>query len=734
MTRYIMGLQSISSHAPAASIVKFSDDGRVLDFVAIAEERLIRKKYPYVFPIHSIKYCMDYFGLKDLGKIDLFITDYIRFKRWFNSGPTYNISEYDYLKIKFDIDPGKIRTISHHLAHAASAYYASGFDEAAILVVDGNGSELETTSYFKGKNFKIKQLENYKCHGIGACYSAVTNWILNLGVGGEGKTMGLAPYGAKHEKVLRINAELDGIRNNFSKFMARLPYSDVLNQMDPKNRINPLKGHYKRCTDKKSLLNPYFSRVAFDVQKETEKVLVHLAGDLYKKTKSKNLCIAGGVGLNSVSNKIILDNTKFENIFCFPACSDEGIPFGLAMWGYYNSPELGDFKRKKIQFKNTYAGKDYLKEETFNIFKKYNIPHEKTDLFRVAKLISEGKIVGWFQGRSEHGPRALGHRSILADPRNKDMKDILNLRVKHRESFRPYAPSVLKERASEYFDLECESPYMLLIAKVKKPKLIPSVTHIDNTARVQTVTRKDNGNFYDLIKEFGKITGVPCVLNTSFNDAGEPIVENPEDAIIRFLETEMNYLVLGEFMLDARKIGRQRKMLSKKMRSDREKKLKNERNLILRKYFPGYNEKEKGAFIAESNKMSEWHVKYSCKYELEKKVLDWVRDKKKILIVGEEKEKEVLHSHINYFDFVNVTGFCDYKKCIPARLRRFDFEEILIVSYEHNFEIREKLKAMNVKKPVYAIYDTTSRNFSDIFKNFPAFGRNESRREAVSNV
>ena len=410
-----MGLQSFANHDSAACIVKCSDNGKVLEFVAISEERLIRKKYPYVFPVHSIGYCMDYFGLTNLNQIDLLITDYIRIKRWFNSGPTYNISDYDYLKMKFDIDPRKIKIITHHMAHAASTYYASGFDKAAILVVDGNGSDLETTSYFTAKGFDIKLLKNYKFHGIGTCYTAVTKWILNLGTGGEGKTMGLAPYGRKHKRVLDINAKLDGIKNDFSEFITRLPYSDVLNQMDIKNRINPLKGDYKMCKDKKDLLNPYFSRVAFDIQKETEKVLVHLAKDLYRKTKLKNLCIAGGVGLNSVSNKIILDKAGFENVFSFPACSDAGIPFGLAMWGYYNCRELGNFKRKKLIFKNTYTGKSYSDEQVVKVLKKYNIPYSEMKLHEVARLISEGKIVGWFQGESEYGPRALGHRSILAD-------------------------------------------------------------------------------------------------------------------------------------------------------------------------------------------------------------------------------------------------------------------------------------------------------------------------------
>ena len=720
MDRYIMGLQSISNSNSGAAIVKCSDDGKILDFVAISEERLIRKKYPYVFPVHSIGYCLDYFGLSDLNQIDLLISDYGRTKRWFNSGPTYNISDYDYLKIKFGLNPKKIRIITHHMAHAASTYYTSGFDKAAVLVVDGNGSEMETTSYFLGKGFDLKQLENYKFHGIGSCYTAVTNWILNFGTGGEGKTMGLAPYGEKHKRVLNINANLDGIKNDFSEFMMRLPYSDVLNQVDPINRINPLKGNYKVCQDKKDLLNPYFSRVAYDIQEETERILLHLAKDLHSKTKLKNLCIAGGVGLNSVSNKIILDKAGFEKIFAFPACSDAGIPFGLAIWGYYNCKELGKFKRKKLLFKNTYTGKIYSQSHILEVLKKYNIPYSEMKLDQVAKLISQGKIVGWFQGGSEYGPRALGHRSILVDSRNKDMKDILNSRVKHRESFRPFAPSILEEYSKEYFDLKCASPYMLLIAKVKKPETVPAISHVDNTARVQTVTKQENGIYYDLIKEFYKITRVPCVLNTSFNDAGEPIVETPEDAIICFLGTDMDYLVLGDYLIEGSKV-KEPERIRLNMEKERQETLKKRTDFLINKYFKGYDGKERDFFIAESNKISEWNVKYKCKYELEQKVLEWLKNKKRILIIGEKEQSEILPKYINSFSLVNVIGFCDYKDLDLEKINKFDYDEILISSYEYNFEIYDSLKKINLNKPIYKIYDATSRNFMEIFKKFPDF-------------
>ena len=736
-TRYILGIQSYANHDTAASIVKFSDDGKILEYVAISEERLIRVKYPYVFPVHSIGYCMDYFGLKDLEQIDLLVSDYIRIKRWFNSGPTYNISDYDYLKLKFNFDPKKIRIITHHMAHAASAYYASGFDEAAILIVDGNGSDLETTSYFRGKGFEIDFLENYKYHGIGACYTAITKQILNLGTGGEGKTIGLAPYGEKHSPVLKIDAKLSGIKNDFSQFMRRLPYSDVLNQTHPKSRINPLRGHYPARQDKKDLLNPYYSRIAYDLQQETERVLKHLAKDLRSKTGSKNICVAGGVGLNSVSNKIILDKCGFENIFVFPACSDSGIPFGLALWGYYNSRELGDFPKAKLVFNNAYIGREYSSEETREVLEKYKLPYRKTTLPRVAQYLADGKIVGWVQGGSEYGPRALGHRSILADSRRAEMKDILNARVKHRESFRPFAPAVLAEHSSEYFEFGCESPYMLLIAKVKKPEAVPAITHVDNTARVQTVTREANGVFYDLIKEFQKLTGIPCILNTSFNDAGEPIVETPEDAILCFLKAEMDYLVLGEYLLDREQV-QNRAEIIKRMEADRTHAIRTRRAELLQKHFPSYNEDERDYFIAESNKISEWYTKYKCKYELEKKVLQWLEEDAKILIVGTREHTAILPKVINGFNLLHIVGFAAYGdgKEFPERdeqpklpyreyawdnLRQLPCDVILISSHEFNFEILEELEKQQSGKQIYPIYDSTSRSFLDTLEVLPIF-------------
>jgi carbamoyltransferase len=731
--KYILGLHSFANHDSGACIVRFSQNGTI-DFIAISEERLIRKKFPYVFPIHSIAYCMDHYGLKKLSQIDLIITDYIRLERWFSSGPAYNISQFDYLKIKFDYDPKKIITIDHHMAHAASTYYTSGFQESSILIVDGNGSDLQTTSFLNGHNDKIEYIDTYKSHGIGTVYSVVTKNILNLGMGGEGKTMGLAPYGEKFPKVLEIPCKLDGIKNNFSRFIKRLPFSDVLNHIDEKRRINPLKQKFEKCSQKEDLLNPYFSRVAFDLQKKTEEVMIHLGKELFKKNNSKNLCVAGGVALNSVANQIMFNSTDFEKIHIFPACSDAGIPFGLAIWGYYNAELFKNFPKTKIKFSNAYVGKEYSENHILEMFSNNKINYKKITLNEVAQLIADGNVVGWFQGGSEYGPRALGHRSILGDSRKSEMRDIINFKVKHRESFRPFAPAILLEDCNDYFELNQESPYMLLVAKVKKPEIIPAITHVDGTARVQTLTKDDNGKFYDLVKEFKQITGIPVILNTSFNDAGEPIVETPEDAMICFLNTEMDYLVLGDYLVSKSEINNKIE-LKNTMENVRINNIQNNYETKIKEFCPDFNREECDIFVTEHNKMALWHTQYRSKYELEKKVLSLIQNKSKILVIGTKEHTITLLNYINSFNKLNIVGMIEFTdssniiNSVPITfntlswndLSKLEYDEIIISSYEYMYEIEESLKDLKIEKPIYSIYDHASRNFEDTLSKFPKF-------------
>ena len=727
--RYVLGIQSFANANAGASIVRFTDDGRELDFVAISEERLIRKKHPYTFPVHSLGYCMEAFGLTGLEEIDLVVGDFFRIKRWHRSGPAHICTEFDYLKTKLDVPPHKIVQISHHMAHAASAFHTSGFDEAAILIVDGHGSDLETTSFLTARNGRIRYLDSYRARGVGAVYAAVTNWVLGLGDGGdggEGKTMALAPYGARHQRVLRFDSAFDGVRTDYSAFMRRMPYYDVLNHLDPAHRVNPLYGDYRLRGAEDDVTAPYFARVAYDVQAETERALVHLGRALWARTRCPNLCVSGGVALNSVANKVMFDATRFEDIFVFPACSDAGIPFGLAIWGYYNARELGDFPRRKLTFANAYTGRDYAQDEIDAVLRHNGVAAARTTPREVARLLAEGHVVGWFQGASEYGPRALGHRSILADSRRAEIKDRINVRVKHRETYRPFAPAILLEDCAEYFDLEGESPYMLLVADCKKPEVVPAVTHIDGSARVQTVTRKDNGLFYDLIAAFKEITGVPVILNTSFNDVGEPIVETPEDALICFLGTELDYLVLGNRLIEA---GGQGRDLAERLRGDRAARIAAREQDLIGRLFPGYDPAERDRYIEAENRKAVWHASQRARNELGKKARDWARNGARVLIVGTPDHTAVAARQVRELLDVQVVGFVPFHdkldepgpsgRAVPAvpfetlpwsAIEEERYDEILVSSHEHLFEIRGALTAAGVPKPVYEIYDNASRS------------------------
>jgi carbamoyltransferase len=731
---YILGIQSFANQDSGAALLKCSRRGDLLDYVAISEERLIRKKYPYTFPVHSIGYCMDRFGLKDPDEIDLLVTDYVHARRWFNSGPAYRVGEFDYLKLKFRMDPRKIRTIRHHEAHAAATYYTSGFDDAAILIVDGIGSELETTSYYRGTGSSIFLVENYAYRGIGGLYSAVTSQILGFGQGGEGKTMGLAPYGKAHRPVLALKGKLQGIENDYSDLMRRRPYSDVLTYTAPGRRIDPLKIPHRRRSDRGDSLNPYFSRVAYEVQAETERALTHLARDIKRRTGARNLCVAGGVGLNSVANKIMLDCAGFDDIHIFPACSDAGIPFGLALWGYYHF--FPRSTKQRLRFRHAFTGRSYGESEVTSALERYAIPYRPTTLEEVARHIADGCIVGWFQGGSEYGPRALGHRSILADSRDPQIANVLNRKIKHREPWRPFAPATLLENASEYFALDGRpSPFMLLVARVRKPRVVPAVTHVDGTARVQTLTREDNGVFHDLVKTFGRITGVPCILNTSFNDAGEPIVETPQDAILGFIRSGMNYLVLDRFIIDNRRI-RGRHELIRKMESARRLEIDDNYRRLRKRFFFGYDQEERDRFVAESNKIAEWHAAYEAKYRLERQVLAWYWNKTNVLVVGTADHTAALRRKIPYFNLLNVTGFSPfgskhdlkagesvpYKKVPLARVAGTGCDAILVSSHEYQPEIERALRHAGVGDKAFSIYTNAGRNLIEVLQDFPSVG------------
>lgn len=456
----------------------------------------------------------------------------------------------------------------HHLSHACQAFLPSPFEEAAIMVVDGQGVPMARTAGDQlsgclayGKGNSIETLWEIPVRqSLGGMYAAFTKKV-GFATNEEGKTMGLAPYGEPEyydilKKELKFETKEFDIRNPLRLIKRGFQPQEVLYQLPA---YSSFLRKFKRKTNGEEFTDVY-KNLAFAAQKLTEDVMVFLADWLYEKTGSKNLCIAGGVGLNCVANYQILANSKFDNIFIHPNSGDNGLAVGQALHAYN---QLHGNPRKYVATTDS-LGKLYPESSIREaveahrgdeniVIKEFGDLNELYDV--MAAAIEAGQITSWYQGRSEFGPRALGNRSIIADPRRHDMKDILNSRVKFRESFRPFTPSVLAERSSEFFELEVDAPFMLLAAYVKPGKgaLVPAITHVDNTARVQTVTRDVNERYYDLIKAFDKRTGIPMVLETSFNVAGEPIVETPEDAIRCFLSTDIDVLCIDRFLLTKKK-------------------------------------------------------------------------------------------------------------------------------------------------------------------------------------
>lgn len=583
----ILGLKILGHDTGAALLA----DDKV---VAISQERLDRKKYSRAFPKESIDYCLSAAGLNNIDDVDFVAIEQM---------DTTTEMLIKILKKRgwWDKISGKTIFVNHHDAHAASAFFCSPFDDAAVMVVDSAGQEanlgdgltgVETETFYKGDPKGLSKIaRNYApinrytgwlsdFSGVGNFYSQVT-YFIGFGKHEEGKTMGLAPYGKnlfipdipEEQFVKKINefshifpARLAphpsmGLKYSFKKSsLSRrsvlLKQLNLLIHSFSKNgliRETPrfpktpdLFFNYPAGNKNTKLPDGFYTELACWAQHNLEKVMIDYTKRLHGVTGSKNLCIAGGVGLNSVANKKILDQTPLENIFVQPASGDSGLPLGAALWASHQ------IKKNPVKWRmdNAYLGRDYSEEEIFDAVSKSGYEYKKLQNPEetAAKLLAEEKIIGWFQGKSEYGPRALGNRSILCSPIPKGMKDKLNMQVKHRESFRPFAPICLEEFAGEYFDLNCPSPFMLLIAKVKKNN-IPAVTHIDNTARVQTINPKQNPKIYSLIQEFQKLTGVPIILNTSFNNNGEPIVETPEDAMRTFKSTNLDALIIGDYLV-----------------------------------------------------------------------------------------------------------------------------------------------------------------------------------------
>ena len=560
---YTLGI-SCYYHDSAASLLK---DGKVLS--AVEEERFSRKKFDDGFPIMAIDWCLKEAGIgpESIDSIAFYDKPILKFERLLdNYIAVAPRGLYSFLNvipkwlhkrlwIKDDISKhlkgfnGTIIFPEHHLSHAAHTFFTSTFNEAAILTVDGVG-EWSTASFGTANDTTIKLTNDIRWpHSVGLFYSAFT-YFLGFRVNeGEYKLMGLSAYGKPKYYDLIMNNLID-VKNDGSIHLNMKYFSFTYDKVMTNQRFSDLFGISRRKED--STTEQIHYDIAASAQLVLEDILLKMVNHVHKKTSMKNLCLGGGVALNGVANYRILKEGPFENIHIPPSPGDGGSAIGCAQYLYYCHKKI----KRKIEHdikNNIFVGPSYSNDQikSFLDINKIHYKFLETNslLETTAKLISESNVVGWYQGKMEWGPRALGNRSILADPRNAKMKDILNEKIKHRESFRPFAPCILDEHASEYFDIDVQSPYMLLVAPVKKPEKIPAVTHVDGTSRLQTVSKEINPLFYNLINEFYKITDVPVLINTSMNVRGEPIVNSIEEAYNMIVNTDMDYIVLGNYIV-----------------------------------------------------------------------------------------------------------------------------------------------------------------------------------------
>ena len=582
----ILGISAFY-HDSAACLVR---DGVVL--AAVQEERFTRVKHDFSFPEKSIEYCLKEGGI-DVDGLDYVVfydKPFLKFERILETYLAYSplgIRSFlmaiplwirkkmwipDLIQKNLDYD-GEVLFTEHHQSHAASAFFPSPFERAAFLTLDGVG-EWATTSFGIGENNKIRiDSELHFPHSAGLLYSAFTYYTGFKVNSGEYKIMGLAPYGEpKYVQTILdnlIDLKEDG---SFKLNMKYFNYCSGLTMTN--NRFNKLFGGKPRKSE--ANLTQKEMDLACSVQAVIEEIVLRMAKHLIKTTGEKNLCLAGGVALNCVANGKLLKEGLFENIWIQPAAGDAGGALGAALFVWYQY--LGNGRKVdsvRDSQSGSYLGPGYSDNKIEEFLKENSIPYQKQDgviAEKTADLLVAGKVVGWFQGRMEFGPRALGNRSIIGDARNSEMQRKMNLKIKYRESFRPFAPSVLADKISDYFEIDRESPYMLLVAQLKKDKQIPmekqemdlfgldklnvkrsdvpAITHVDYSARIQSVNAEDNSKYYELIKQFEKKTGCPIIVNTSFNVRGEPIVESPLDAYKCFMRTEMDYLVMGDYLLD----------------------------------------------------------------------------------------------------------------------------------------------------------------------------------------
>jgi len=589
----ILGISAFYHDSAAALII----DGKII--AAAQEERFSRKKHDSSYPFHAIEYVLKEAKLKlnEVNYITFYEKPFLKFERLLETYVAFAPKGFKSFSMSMPIwlgeklfqkkilynelrnhdenfhDINKIYFSEHHFSHAASAYYPSPFSDATILTLDGVG-EWATTTMAKGYGQELEILkEIHFPHSIGLLYSAFTYYTGFKVNSGEYKVMGLAPYGEPKFKNLILDKLID--LKEDGTFRLNMEFFDYATGLKMTNeKFSKLFGKPVR-NSRKDLLTQFHMNIASSIQVVTEEIVLRLARSIAKDNESKNLCMSGGVALNCVANGKILKEKIFENIWIQPAAGDAGGALGAALALWHKELKQERLTPLKDNMRGSYLGPSFNNDEILDKLTTLGADFEKLseeDLLKItAKELSKEKIIGWFQGRMEFGPRALGARSIIADPRSETMQKKLNLKVKFRESFRPFAPSVIREDLSEWFDLDCDSPYMLLVADVKnnikkemtkdekklfgieklnvKRSDIPAVTHVDYSARIQTVHENTNPRYYKLIKNFKDITKCPVLVNTSFNVRGEPIVCSIEDAYKCFMGTDLDILVCGDFIL-----------------------------------------------------------------------------------------------------------------------------------------------------------------------------------------
>jgi carbamoyltransferase len=737
------------SHDPGCALIR--SDGNSFDYIFAEEGFLSRRKKSYQFPIRSINYCLDYFDIK-LEDIDVFCLDYMDNKRFLRTSDNYRLLVGDFLRSRLKISHNKIKFInSHHLAHANTAFWPSSFDEATVIVVDGLGSEQQTHSiYYMNRSGKSDLLFEQKGIGIGALYTLITSAI-GFEAGEEGKTMGLAPYGEKNKK-LKINIPnlkgvFSGLNTDYSNQITRCP-------------SNELKFEIKKLTSKKNIYNQYYTKLAYELQKETERCLNHIVKEAIKITKCNNVVFAGGVALNCVANNKIRNLKEVHKFYVQPASGDTGIPIGLAMEGL---DKVGIrlnrvFSNKKNQDKIS-SSFSVDKNPLEKLYKKQmkEIFHKEKILFQiyneniVSKNISENKIIAFFSEGIELGPRALGHRSFIADARSSIMKNILNKKIKHREGYRPFAPIVLENDFYKYFKSKTtKHPHMLEAVDCKKYSIknIPAVCHVDKTARVQTIN-SSTGKIYNLLLAYKKITDQSVLINTSFNDNNEPIVFTQIDAVCTFLRCNADILVLNNKMLFRSDIPNE-KLLLKKMLLIQQQTLDMYFDKSIKKLTNIQNNRNNNSlnqFILYNQNLSN----YNRTLKMEMKLSNFLLNRNTIRSIFLDKHHFVLIKNFCFTNGIEISSIIPKYKIINDELKSFKYlknhSDLLcynMSAYFHNKFCIIKNKSKKNIFCFYNIYDrliknhlynqTNNKSIIDQIKNSYEHNRKMTIKEFFNNL